>query len=79
MLATALGTVPAIVNGKLTPLSRYLEGPIRKTTYFSASHSGSLRTKSPLKKIRLTFVTDIEDHTVLFNSRSSPSDTWLQV
>lgn len=30
MLATALGTVPAIINGKLSPLLRYLEGPIEK-------------------------------------------------
>lgn len=54
----------------------------RKTTYCSYSlrhievHWGQ---KAPPKKIRLTFVTNFGDHTVLFNSLPSPSDAWVQV
>lgn len=81
MLATALGTVPAIINGKLTPLLRYLEGPVQKPLIarIQCVTSRFIEDKKPPKKIRLRFVTNFGDHTVLFNSLPSPPDTWVQV
>lgn len=79
MLATALGTVPAIINGKLTPLLRYLEGPIEKPLIHCVTSRFTEDKKPPKKKIGLMFVTNFGDHTGLFNSLSSPSGTWVQV